>query len=183
VRWTAIGVSYTSVLVAASFFAGFAWSTPSIDAAESARVRNEIAHANTSQLLLRAHSRNEEAAMQSIREIAEQPDWSILVAAVGQRCGDEIFLADLAMAGNSRQDSDPSPKPSDPSSRNLVLHLKGFGQSQEAVSSFVLRLQELSIFDRVKLLQTTRQAFAGADAYAFQVDCTIGIGPGGAGGQ
>jgi len=176
-QWVAIGIVYTLLLAGASFVACCTWVATPVDAAEIARVRNEISHQTTTQSLLRSQSRELQRDLQSMQEVARQPDWSILVAAVAKRCGKEIFLSDCEMSGNPIGDADSAGSSGPAASGNLILHLRGFGQSQEGISSFVLRLQEFPIFDRVKLLQTTRQQFAGSDAYAFQVDCAIPLGP------
>jgi hypothetical protein len=127
--------------------------------------------------------------MQTIREVSDQPDWSILLAAVSQRCGEEVFLASCDISRSSRNGSAPSnttgaannAAPSNTaavvntaaSKSPLVFHVFGVGQSPQAISTFVLRLQEIPIFQRVKLLQTMRQEVGGNEAFAFQLDCSI----------
>ncbi len=188
VHWVTICGIYSGLLLAASACTYFVWGAASVDAAVVANVRSEISHANATKAALRAQSRDAQHAMQSIQEISEQPDWSILLAAIGDRCGKDVFLSACDLSGRAKAGPDAlapgatnSAGPTDAttvSAHNITLHLSGFGRSQEAISSFVLRLQELPIFERVKLLQTGRQPYNGAEAFAFSVDCAMGVSTG-----
>ena len=51
------------------------------------------------------------------------------------------------------------------------LTLRGHGLTQEAVSQFVLRLEEMELFDVVRLISSKRQAFMKMQAVAFHVEC------------
>ena len=49
----------------------------------------------------------------------------------------------------------------------------GCGQSQTAVSNFVLRLERTELFDQVKLIGTSRRPFLSGSAVEFQVECFL----------
>ena len=51
--------------------------------------------------------------------------------------------------------------------------LEGLGGSQGDVSRFVLRLEQLDLFRSVKLLDTSREAFADRHVVAFRLECVI----------
>jgi Tfp pilus assembly protein PilN len=54
-----------------------------------------------------------------------------------------------------------------------VLYVSGYARSQAAVSQFVLRLDELDVFERVDLLKSGREAMFDGDAIGFQVQCSF----------
>ncbi len=58
-------------------------------------------------------------------------------------------------------------------STTIQLQLGGLGLAQQAVSEFVLRLEETSLFRQVKLLDTKREPFLDSDAIAFHIECLI----------
>jgi hypothetical protein len=65
--------------------------------------------------------------------------------------------------------------PAPPISRQpYTLTLRGLGRTQSAVSQFVLRLEKLGPFDRVKLIDTRREPFLENEAFAFHVECDMG---------
>jgi Tfp pilus assembly protein PilN len=139
-----------------------------VEASEIARVKNENSRAHNNFVLLTAQARDARRLMQSIKEVSEKPDWSILLAAVGQRCGDEVFLIGLDISNISG-----NPGEAATADAPLTLHISGVGKSAEAISTFVLRLQEINILERVKLVQTARQALGNSYAFSFHLDCTI----------
>ena len=114
--------------------------------------------------------------------IGRQPDWSILLALVSSTLGDRITLRSCAL-GRSH-DSFDAPGPLSgitdsratapggvPESANLQLELIGLGISQQAVSEFVLRLEEMTLFRQVKLIETRREPYLESDAIAFRLVC------------
>jgi hypothetical protein len=49
------------------------------------------------------------------------------------------------------------------------------GRSQAAVSQFVLRLEQLGLFDRVTLLDTRREPFGADSAVGFRAVCIMHV--------
>jgi Tfp pilus assembly protein PilN len=126
--------------------------------------------------------------LESIRGIAKQPDWSLLLALVSKSLGDEVVLETFRVGppsaagpgvrtrkvtantgGNSARDAGTAAKNEPP----YTLYVSGYARSQAAVSRFVLRLDELDLFERVDLLRTSREAMFEADATGFQVQCSF----------
>ena len=56
-----------------------------------------------------------------------------------------------------------------------MLRLAGVGRSQAAVSQFVLRLEQLGLFDRVTLLDTRREPFGADSAVGFRAVCIMHV--------
>ena len=118
------------------------------------------------------------------RAIGRQPDWSILLALLSSTLGDHITLRNCAL-GTSQESlgargprtavtSNDAPAPGGmPDSANLRLELMGLGLSQQAVSEFVLRLEEMTLFRKVKLIETRREPYLETEAIAFRIVCVF----------
>lgn len=143
-----------------------------------------------------------QSTLRASRSIAEQPDWSLLMKLLAIKEGDEIVLREClvqpANPGAARQEAadkqreservreaaargskpaarrgQPAPGDAGPVEPSMVLSISGLGQSQPAVSQFVLRLEAMHLFSRVTLLDTNRETFLGGEALAFRIDCSL----------
>ncbi len=154
-------------------------------------LRDELRQVNG----LVAESESELAALQSelVRSRAElttsltigkQPDWSALLALLSTTLGDRIILRNCKLA--TRQKTPGMRGPATAStvedrsvtgialeSTTIQLQLGGLGLAQQAVSEFVLRLEQTSLFREVKLLDTRREPFLDGDALAFHIECLL----------
>jgi hypothetical protein len=127
-----------------------------------------------------------QATLRATRGIANQPDWSILLALLGKATGDDVMLRSLDLQPGDSLSSGKNDKPAAPpvavkggspaASRPpaFVLNLTGLAQTQPAVTQFVLRLERLGIFSRVTLLDTSREPFRDGEATSFRLECLIG---------
>jgi len=150
------------------------WGADSVDASEFSAARDSISRADISLASLRGASSQTHRALQTIIEISEQPDWSLLLDAVGRAQSDDIFLTDCEVAlSSSTEAHGPVDLAHHSAPGGLALRLVGMGRSQETIAHFVLRLQGLPIFERVKLMQTSRQQFEGIPAVGFEVVCPL----------
>ncbi|MGH7176999.1 MAG: PilN domain-containing protein [Tepidisphaeraceae bacterium] len=119
------------------------------------------------------------------RAVGDQPDWSVLLALVARAAEGEIVLSTVtlesveteaspvgaARAGSSRR---VATKPSAPALFNFSI--QGLGKSQAAVSQFVLRLEQLRLFERVELAQSGKAT--GTDGTTFRVNGALRGGGG-----
>jgi len=101
------------------------------------------------------------------RSVGHQPDWSILLSALAGELGDEVIFRGCRIECASLAG------PAGAASQQATVKLNGLGKTQEAVSKFVLRLEESGLFDQVKLVRTNREAMGDATAIAFQLDCGL----------
>ena len=117
------------------------------------------------------------------RAVGNQPDWSILLAAIAGSLGDDIFLqaCQLRPKDSKRTDRANRDKPSQGApellaagQRRYVLTVDGYGRSHAAMSRFMLRLESNPLFDEVKLVQNVRQPLLATHAIAFQIRCSFG---------
>lgn len=121
------------------------------------------------------------AALETTKAILGQPDWSRLLMGLSAQLGEEIVLSRYQLttltADNKIVNAEASgslvtmPLGAFLTGCRHTMMLNGFGQSQEAVSRFVLRLEGSGVFDRVRLVSSSRQTFLNGEAVAFVVEC------------
>jgi len=131
------------------------------------------------------------ATLRASRSIAEQPDWSAVMALLAAKAGPDVALR----ACNVRpRDPDPqrtggltpdpkeakkpgarpaNARPEPPPEPVMALTVAGLGKTQYAVSQFALRLEATGLFARVSLIETNREAFERGEAIAFRVECSM----------
>lgn len=123
-----------------------------------------------------------QSTLRASRSIAEQPDWSALLALLASKSGDEIVLKGCAVrpreperpavAPDPRKPG-PKPAPVPPSEPVMIVALSGLGKSQQSISRFALRLEETRLFGRVTLLDTNRETGDRPDAIGFRIECAL----------
>ena len=125
-----------------------------------------------------------EVKLASNRAVGNQPDWSILLASVATKLGDDIVLRQCHLGqGNTETLQRPTRRRGPAPTRAAgnaggemlprTLQLIGFGRSHQAVSQFVLRLEAIPIFKKVRVVRNSRQPFLADTAVAFTVACDI----------
>ena len=118
------------------------------------------------------------------RAIGRQPDWSILLVLLSSTLGDHITLRNCTLETSHESLGTGGPQtaiatnnasaPSGiPDAANIQLELIGLGLSQQAVSEFVLRLEEMTLFRQVKLIETRREPYLESEAIAFRIVCVF----------
>ncbi len=159
--------------------------------AELAAVSAEAAELSRSLAAAESELSEAQDVLDSTRGIAKQPDWSLLLALLSKTLGDEVVLESCrlgpptASAQPARVQRVQLPGSSSSTSSSAAvaaaarndppyaLHLSGFARSQGAVSKFVLRLDELALFERVDLLKTSPEVLFDEGAVGFQVQCAF----------
>ncbi len=116
--------------------------------------------------------------------IGKQPDWSALLALLSTTLGDRIILRNCKLTTVHKSPGGRGPATASTAedrsvtgvareSTTIQLQLGGLGMAQQAVSEFVLRLEETSLFRQVRLLDTRREPFLDGDAIAFHIECLL----------
>lgn len=123
------------------------------------------------------------AALETARAVHEQPDWSRLLVGLSHELGPELVLSRCRLAaaredGKSLTEPWPDALLAKPLRALVAKHqyqlvLHGFGQTQESVSRFALGLEGIGLFERVRLMNSSRQTFLDGQAVAFTVECTF----------
>lgn len=117
------------------------------------------------------------------QRVADQPDWSVLLALIDQTLGDDIVLNRCRLdqmdpSGDSMalpvSNAEALDRPLDEMPKAYTFALSGYGRDPESVAQFVLRLERLDLFGQVTAMRTSRTSFLGGTAIAFEVVCTLG---------
>ena len=114
--------------------------------------------------------------------VSRPPDWSPLMTLLADIQGDDIVMSNWTLQPLDRDTDRARPATLDPAaaderpdqSGQYRLDLKGFGRTQGDVSHFVLRLEQVPLFDSVSVLQIRRETFMSGRAVKFEVACMIG---------
>lgn len=187
-RWLVICGVYVAVLVAVAVVASILRPGRHEDLPEQlAAVARQIEQDNKAMVELRRALAEVTGALETTRAFREQPDWSMLLAGLAQKLGEDLVLTRCQLAAVNEQAQAPvqggspstSSKPPAKSLRASLMEqryrltLSGFGLTQESVSQFVLGLEGIGLFDRVRLLSSSRQTFCSSQAVGFSVECIL----------
>ena len=180
-RWATAGAGYVLFLAVTYAFCNAIWGADGRSlASESQKTAAKIAETQRQLATLEKELLHDEQLLAANRTLADQPDWSLLLAALSQTLQDEVVLRSCQLKpvwvgpGSSRG----TPLPPGSQSNAFLLALRGFGKSQAAVAQFVLRLEGTELFEEVKIIETRRESFRAAEAVAFQLDCLLRTGNG-----
>ena len=141
---------------------------------ELRQVNGLVAESESELAALRGELARSRAELATSLTIGKQPDWSALLALLSTTLGDRIILRDCKLTTLHKSPGARGPVTGVArESTTIQLQLGGLGMAQQAVSEFVLRLEETSMFRQVKLLDTRREPFLDGDAIAFHVECLL----------
>lgn len=119
--------------------------------------------------------------VQASRDASRHPDWSILLASLGEACRDEVTLTSVTLepvvpsaagAGGARGPASAPVRP-----RAYALSITGFAQEPGEVSAFVLRLESDGLLSSVLLRDSRRAVMTHGEAVMFQLTAVIGPRP------
>jgi len=174
-KWIAACIAYVGMLCAVYAGCRQRWGGENLQADELEQVSSSIAVHNRKIADVKQASLTLRAMIDANNAVGKQPDWSILLALLARDLGNDVVLKhcqlDLVsdaptLAGGSK------PKP-------FVLRIRGMGRTQMAVSTFVLRLENMGLFTEVKRTKASVETFMTTRAVAFELDCTLGTSHGG----
>ncbi len=151
---------------------------------ELRQVNGLVAESESKLAALRGELVRSRAELTTALTIGKQPDWSALLALLSTTLGDRIILRNCKLTTLHKSPGARRPVTASTvedrsvggvarESTTIQLQLGGLGLVQQAVSEFVLRLEETSLFRQVKLLDTRREPFLDGDAIAFHIECLL----------
>lgn len=157
-------------------------------------LESQIQKASEDAKSLRAQIRQVKDTWETANVVNSQPDWSLLLALIADVGQDHIMLSSCELAAAAADESSRAEMPATPataspsapttptaaapthSSAAWTLNLSGRARSQSAVSQFVLRLEQLTLFEQVRLVETRREPSNDARAdthFVFLITCTM----------
>jgi len=180
--WAAACGAYIVLLAAGSLTACVFCPGRNSDLAEQlAAADKQVKQDNKAVLELRRTLAETTAAVETTQAIREQPDWSRLLAGLSQDLGQELVLNRfqlVAMREDGKALTEPwseallaKPLLALVTKHRYQLMIQGFGKTQESVSRFALALEGIGLFERVRLINSSRQTFLSGQAVAFTVEC------------
>jgi hypothetical protein len=126
---------------------------------------------------LRGRIGRDEVRLASGQAVGEQPDWSLLLAMLSSALGDETVLRSV------RLKAPPEAAPGGPDAGGasdaaqtlppITLDLTGLGRTQQVVTEFVLRLEQMPLFKQIRLVDTRREPFLNNHAVLFRIECVL----------
>ena len=181
--WIMVCGTYFLCLVVLVLSGRFFWGgadSPMLEELKSTAVRIE-GYRTTIQELQKKLTKAT-AELEASKAISCQPDWSKFLILLGGELGEEVVLNNCRLAmlnngsnvTNNLQELFSSSNPEAIlAERRYRLELSGYGRTQTAVSQFVLRLEQMRLFDSVRLVNSCREAFMKNEAVAFSIECSI----------
>ncbi len=136
---------------------------------EITQLQGELAELQASHGALSPKLVERRLVLSASRSIADQPDWSILLAFLANELLDEQVVLSSCALGPERGASGVG----DLQDRSLALALSGYAKTTPAVSRFILRLEQAGLFDSVSLTRTNREPYLDGQAIAFDILCLI----------
>ncbi|MEM8756333.1 MAG: PilN domain-containing protein [Planctomycetota bacterium] len=129
----------------------------------SAEASIELIHAEQQRLLGR---------VRVVRDIAGQPDWSVLVALLADRAGDSVGLREirLELDGDGRSGVSPSDIAFGP----YAVEIIGIASSQAEATAFVLDLERSGLFALIDIAETSPERVGQQPVVRFRLLARIG---------
>ncbi len=113
---------------------------------------------------VRQETQDAEHRLEATRVLSERPDWSTLLHVVAQSTGETVVLDDLrvSMVGESM-------------GRSAKVLVRGAAEDPWSLSTFVLSLERIGLFDRVNILRSQRAPRSAVTVTEFELECLIGV--------
>jgi len=169
VGWCAAGcVAYGLAAAAAGAVAVVVWGGRDVAVTgELSSVQQDIQKSNQSLAQANAALARARTVLGATRQMCERPDWGQLPALLAQEGSDRVMLrtCELSPAGPATAGVPAGP---------FVLLAAGVARTPADAQQYAIRLQKTGLFDRVTLVDTHREPFAGLEAAAFRIECALG---------
>ena len=177
--WVLLCAAYSLLLLGAYGLCRGVWGEgdDALDG-ELAKVATGIRVCQARLQALRTEQLRAQAKLEANQAVGNQPDFSALLALLSESLDDEVVLKKCQL-GRGLQASTVagllgSPRAAPPPAGDaLALLVTGYGRSQAAVASFVLRLEQAELFGKVNLVKANREPLLAGQAVAFLIECTL----------
>jgi Tfp pilus assembly protein PilN len=166
-RWIFIDGVYLAILVAIGAICSASLFNKAAPI-ESPQIEADFERSTAELVDLRKEFATLKTNLESMQDVTNSPDWSILLGALSQTLGDDVVLNGVDC---TKETSGPKGASVDPLPQ--TFRLSGIGRSQQSVTRFVLCLERLQFFSRVQLVQTTPQSLHGGEYPGFQLICSL----------
>ncbi|HEX7010239.1 MAG TPA: PilN domain-containing protein [Phycisphaeraceae bacterium] len=192
-RWLLACSLYAAALTLTWLGAHWVWTGDERALAQTqSQLEADLKQVDESLAQLRPRLAQVQATLAASRSVGGKPDWSILLNLLAQWLGEDMMLTACQLepldAGSPVMPAVPavpaapvpptgSPAASVASSASAPgryrLRLQGLGRTQQAVSAYVLGLEQTGLFERVKLISTRKEPFGSGQAVGFELECQL----------
>jgi hypothetical protein len=136
--------------------------------AEGSSIEAAIALAST-------HRQSLEARASVLRDIAGQPDWSMLLRHLIAVRGDDIAFRSVRVGLVSAQQNGPDPRMI--ATGPYLVTLSGVATDQSSATRFAIEIERHGLFTDVRIVGTSPVRIDGADATQFTIEGIVGVEP------
>lgn len=185
-RWLFGGGALAAVLIAMTVVAQLRWGGEPADLASTLDDAARRTSDTRSQL---ARMREELSAIErrldANRAVTHQPNYAVLMALMARSLDDQLVLRSCAFEPMPVDSDGPAPvrRTSDADDHaqrpaGFPITASGLAVNQRAVSAYLLRLEQMGLFHRVRLINTRREPtpFGSDPAIAFEIECYLATG-------
>ena len=168
IQWCATGcILYALGAATAGALARAAWGgrDPRISS-QLAAVDQNVRQSEQALTEARARLNQAQTVLVAVRQISQRPDWSALLALLARKSENQIVLRTCELS-----------PPAGQSEGAFVAVAAGIARTPADAQEYAIRLQKTGLFERVTLLDTHREPFAGIEASAFRIECALGTVP------
>lgn len=169
--WFGVVLGYAAtVLVVGLVYSAMA-SPRDLDslADELAGFQSELIGIQQQQDSLRPKLSEQQLILAAGQSITDQPDWSLLLTYLA----DEVLGDRIVLTGCLLTPADCADEAQQTVHAPMELTLSGYAQTTPDVSKLMLRLEQMSLFDKVSLEKTNREPFMSGQAIAFEARCVF----------
>jgi Tfp pilus assembly protein PilN len=181
-RWIIITCTYALVLVCGVGTAWSLWTTNDEQTTTDLHsASQQIDQYNTALLRLRKELVNITANRKTQQAVENQPNWSKLLILISDPLDANLVLTHcqlITLDSRGQRIAAPTQEALSPEAattlltdRQYQLNLAGFGQTQNSVSQYVVRLEQGGLFDHVSMLNSERKTFMDQSALTFAIEC------------
>lgn len=106
----------------------------------------------------------------AIESITGHPDWSLLLALLGELRADSIMLDRISVRAGEASKGGPG-------TESYVVRVGGLSGSQQKAYEFVRRLEASALFEAVKVIETRPRPVDKVELVSFDIECRLAPAP------
>jgi Tfp pilus assembly protein PilN len=178
--WMIGGTGYAGLIVVAGLVFSLSGPRAAVATDLYERQQRELAERSSRVDDLTARAAVLTKQLDRLNRIQGHPDVNALVRVVASQLGDRLILDSIAMErivqaakepARGRIGADAKPAAAAQSSSYFQIDIAGLAKDQPDVTSFVLRLEQLGLFDKVTVLESGKKDVHGAELTHFRIRC------------
>jgi hypothetical protein len=186
--WSTIAGAYAGAVLIGCLVANapLASHSPQVQA-DLERLAQRTERANTEKARIEAQLTQQRRQLETARAVGEHPDWSILLDAIARAKAERASLdsvtltsrlveAKAAPAAPPSADAasgTPAPKPKPTPTTNYTLRLTGFVVGPGEVFEFARAIEQLSVFDDVRVKDSRSAPLGAMAATRFEIEASV----------